>query len=812
MNMIKAAAGLPRRLRDIRNTSLTTRTGMVVALVGLSVWLLLDITYQRSAQQELSARLHQQLHAAAVTERGRIRKSLGSFLATAHYLASYQPLHKRLRNWSRSRTARTVPVVSQWKPDWLPGIKSVDERIGLDVATVLGTGRETYAVYANGRRTVPETFLEPDIALLQGAMNGLQVYVHDSVAYLLSAAPVRGDDGRVLGSVMIAARIDNEFLAGIVESPAAHTVSGLLLGGRPLPVALLGLQPQAERSDYRLGGPATASLLANELLVESDGRNTLRHAVWADSRQVEALGEPFLFSVRQQRTVTIAVFALLLVVVIAGIARRIKKLHGSVEHYSRRLGVAVPRLNRGDPITSLATRLERLSEEILAETYMLEYQARHDSLTNLPNRALLLDHLENELHNALETSEPLALFVMDLDRFKEVNDTLGHHVGDRLLQEVSRRLVSVLRRTDTVARLGGDEFAVLLPGADDERSRSVCKKILAALDRPIKVENLQLRAGISIGVALCPEDGQDANLLMQRADVAMYEAKRHQHGFAFYAADRDDNSISRLGLAAELREAIEHNELMLEYQPMVDIRTGRIFCAEALVRWSHPRYGCVPPEEFICIAEQTGVIRPLTLWVIDQALGQAAAWRRAGIDLRVSVNLSVRSLQDRKLPGQVQKLVDKHFCDPDTVILEITESALMSDPLTARRVMRRLSNMGFQISIDDFGTGYSSLAYLKQLPVDEIKIDRSFVTRMDRDENDAVIVRATIDLAHNLGLKVVAEGVESSDVWDLLEMLGCDTAQGYFIRKPLQPGELASWIESKAWAGSRWDSPVPVAG
>jgi EAL domain-containing protein (putative c-di-GMP-specific phosphodiesterase class I) len=244
---------------------------------------------------------------------------------------------------------------------------------------------------------------------------------------------------------------------------------------------------------------------------------------------------------------------------------------------------------------------------------------------------------------------------------------------------------------------------------------------------------------------------------------------------------------------------------------MVDFKSGRIFCAEALVRWQHPQYGLIPPEEFIPSAEQTGVIRPLTLWVIDQALGQAKRWSRIGLDLRISINLSVRSLQDRQLPGQVQQLVDRHRINPDRVILEITESAIMSDPLTARRVMRRLSNMGFQLSIDDFGTGYSSLAYLKQLPVDEIKIDKSFVTRMDQDENDAVIVRATIDLAHNLGLKVVAEGVESTDVWDLLEMLGCDTAQGYLIRRPLDPAELTDWIRSESWLQEHWVTPLQVA-
>ena len=524
-----------------------------------------------------------------------------------------------------------------------------------------------------------------------------------------------------------------------------------------------------------------------------------------------ALDIVFQGTMREQRTWTILVFGTLLLVAAARYGARIERVHEIIEDYAQRLGIPLPTFDRCNAIERLQRRLERLSEEVIAENYALEYQARHDNLTNLPNRSLFLERFEAELQTAHDSDESMALFIMDLDRFKEVNDTLGHHIGDRLLQEVSRRLVSVLRRTDTVARLGGDEFAVLLPGAGRDHARLICRKIATALEQPIKIENLRLRAGISIGIALCPDHGQDANLLMRFADVAMYEAKRSQKGFTFYAAGRDDKSISRLGLSAELKEAIDQDQLILDYQPMVDISSGRIFCAEALVRWDHPQYGRVPPEEFIPSAEQTGVIRPLTLWVIDRALAQVASWAKIGIDLSISINLSVRSLQDRQLPSQVQKLVQLHRADPSRVILEITESAIMSDPLTARRVMRRLSSMGFQLSIDDFGTGYSSLAYLKQLPVDEIKIDKSFVTQMDRDENDAVIVRATIDLAHNLGLKVVAEGVESTDVWDLLEMLGCDTAQGYFIRKPQSPRELAEWICSREWKQERWVTPLRLA-
>ena len=524
-----------------------------------------------------------------------------------------------------------------------------------------------------------------------------------------------------------------------------------------------------------------------------------------------ALDFAYQGAMREQRAWTILAFGLLFAVAAFWVATRIEQIHHAVEGYARRLGIPLPKFSGCGVIEGLHKRLARLSEEVVAENYALEYQARHDSLTHLPNRALFIQRFESELQSSHDNNESLALFIMDLDRFKEVNDTLGHQVGDQLLQEVSRRLLSVLRRTDTVARLGGDEFAVLLPGADHHHAKGICRKIAAALEKPIKIDNLRLRAGISIGVALCPENGQDTNLLMRFADVAMYEAKRKHKGFSFYTADRDDKSISRLGLSAELKEAIEQDQLILDYQPMVDIATGKIFCAEALVRWNHPQYGLVPPEEFIPSAEQTGVIRPLTLWVIDRALGQVATWASAGVDLNISINLSVRSLQDRQLPGQVQDLVMRHKANPSQVILEITESAIMSDPLTARRVMRRLSNMGFQLSIDDFGTGYSSLAYLKQLPVDEIKIDRSFVTQMDRDENDAVIVRATIDLAHNLGLKVVAEGVESTDVWDLLEMLGCDTAQGYFIRKPQSPHELADWICSREWTQERWVTPLTMA-
>ncbi len=581
------------------------------------------------------------------------------------------------------------------------------------------------------------------------------------------------------------------------------TLKGLLVMAAAAVVIWLVLDHYFQQNMHHLMADAQ-----RVLSVESSNQAGIRGGVRVDAQRMDRLGAQFLFSVREQRTLALLVFAGIFVIALFWLGVRVKRIHRSLEDYAQRLGFHMPTSRDGDSISRLENRVARISEEMIAETTALEYQARHDHLTNLPNRSLFMERLENELQASREHDEPFSLFVMDLDHFKEVNDTLGHHVGDRLLQEVARRLVSVLRHTDTVARLGGDEFAVLLPGADEQHSQAVCHLIIAAMDKPVKIENLCLRAAISIGVSQCPDHGEDANLLLRYADVAMYEAKRKHKGYAFYTSDNDDHSISRLGLSGELRDAIRDNQLTLDYQPMVDVKSGHIFCAEALVRWRHPEYGIIAPEEFIPSAEQTGVIRPLTLWVIEKALEQSAAWDRIGINLRISVNLSVRSLQDRKLPGQVEKLIERYNVDPKRVILEITESAIMSDPLSARRVMRRLSNMGFHLSIDDFGTGYSSLAYLKQLPVDEIKIDKSFVTRMDQDENDAVIVRATIDLAHNLGLKVVAEGVENTDVWDLLEMLGCDVIQGYYIRKPLAAVDLTKWIQSRSWEQEHWVTPM----
>jgi diguanylate cyclase (GGDEF)-like protein len=408
----------------------------------------------------------------------------------------------------------------------------------------------------------------------------------------------------------------------------------------------------------------------------------------------------------------------------------------------------------------------------------------------------LHDRLQHAIRAAQRDRGSAALLIMDLDRFKEVNDTFGHQYGDLLLEQLGRRLGGALRESDTVARLGGDEFAVLLPAASAELARQAADRLLAVLEEPFALGGLQLEIGASIGIALSPEHGTDADTLLRRADVAMYVAKRAGTGPVVYSAEQDQHSPSRLALVGELRRAIEHDELSLVYQPKVDYQSGRVNCVEALVRWEHPRHGLLGPDQFLPIAEQTGLIRPLARWVLEAALREAHRWFKAGLDISVAVNLSMRNLHDPQITDTIHELLGRCDVPPGRLLIEITESSLMADAARAMDVLTQLRGMGIGISIDDFGTGYSSLAYLKRLPVDELKIDRSFVSHMALDENDAAIVRSTIGLAHDLGLTVVAEGVEDQAAWDMLSGLGCDIAQGYFVSRPMPAADLARWLNT----------------
>jgi len=431
-----------------------------------------------------------------------------------------------------------------------------------------------------------------------------------------------------------------------------------------------------------------------------------------------------------------------------------------------------------------------------------EHQALHDGLTGLPNRALFRDRVDRALSAAHREGGQPVVMLLDLDRFKEINDALGHHHGDAVLRQIGPRIAGVLRSSDTVARLGGDEFAVLLPAAPDaEAGAEVGEKILRALSEPFRVGGAELEIEASLGIAVFPEHGADVDSLIQRADGAMYAAKTTRAGHDVVGFARDDRP-DPLALAGDLRRALDDGELAVVYQPKVDLTTGRVHSVEALVRWEHPSRGLVLPASFVSHAEHTGLIRPLTMHVLEAALAQVGDWRRAGLDLRVAVNLSVRNLLDRGLPDDVARLLAKWDVPAAALELELTESTIMADPARARSIIEALHELGVGLSIDDFGTGWSSLGNLRQLPVDEIKIDRSFVTGMADDGDDATIVRSTIDLGRNLGLRVVAEGVEDERVSDQLTALGCDLGQGYHFSRPMAGDDVAAWAAGRALAAA----------
>jgi diguanylate cyclase (GGDEF)-like protein/PAS domain S-box-containing protein len=438
---------------------------------------------------------------------------------------------------------------------------------------------------------------------------------------------------------------------------------------------------------------------------------------------------------------------------------------------------------------------DRAEAALRQQAELNRHQALHDSLTELPNRVLFQDRVRQVILSADREGGGVAVLVMDLDRFKEINDTLGHASGDRLLVEAARRLHTTLRGADSIARLGGDEFAILLHDGSPSGVAGAAQRIHAAFVAPFSLDGLPLQIEASIGAATYPEHAHDVEGLIQRADIAMYVAKRDNSGWELYDRRQDDHhQPHRLSLISELRRAIDERELVLHYQPKLELRSGEVASVEALVRWHHPTRGLLGPSEFIDVAQETSLIKPLTLYVIDEALRQCRAWSAEGHPLAVAVNVSTRNLIDLDFPDQVAALLAKWDVGPERLELEITESAIVADMFRMRGVLERLGAMGLRISVDDFGTGYTSLGYLRRLPISELKIDRSFVSHMATSEEDAVIVRSTIDLGRNLGLGVVAEGVEDPEVLQRLRELGCDVAQGYLMSRPIPGGELTAWL------------------
>jgi diguanylate cyclase (GGDEF)-like protein len=439
--------------------------------------------------------------------------------------------------------------------------------------------------------------------------------------------------------------------------------------------------------------------------------------------------------------------------------------------------------------------LQQATEDLAERQAENEYQALHDALTGMPNRMLFQQQLAEAIHEAGRLSGSMAVMLMDLDHFKEVNDTLGHHFGDQLLKQIGPRLSTVLRDNDLMARLGGDEFGILLPDLPDRGvAVRIAERLLEEFERPVTVEGLALDVSGSIGIAIFPEQSDEAEALLRRADVAMYAAKESGGGYEVYDEFMDEHHPARLTLIGQVRPAIENSEFIVYYQPKVRLSDGRVSGAEALVRWDHPERGIVPPDEFIPFVEKTVLLRPLTLYVFGQVMRQWRAWADEGIKLPIAVNLSPRSLLDGQLPDQISELLDRWSMPAGFLKVELTENFMMAESGRSTGVIDRLNDIGVSLSIDDFGTGYSSLSHLKRLPIDEIKIDRSFVMHMHEDANDFMIVRATVELGRNLGLRVVAEGVEDLETFDRLADFGCDEAQGFFISRPISAADFTRWL------------------
>ncbi|GAB2492661.1 putative bifunctional diguanylate cyclase/phosphodiesterase [Arenimonas alkanexedens] len=504
------------------------------------------------------------------------------------------------------------------------------------------------------------------------------------------------------------------------------------------------------------------------------------------------------YSALKDRVLVLSGLAALIALAVAGVLGR------GISRPVTRLAKAAQRIQAGDytqpieapgrdEIAGLANALGHMQQGIAAREARILHQANHDGLTGLPNRARARDHLEQALAAPRPEGHACAVLMLDLDRFKEINDTLGHGFGDQVLQQVGKRLQLAVRAEDLVARLGGDEFMVIMRDVERENAPRRARALLEQLREPLDLPSTRLNLDCSIGLVLSPDHGDDAQTLLRRADIALYDAKQARSGVAIYQPGRDEVHLRQLALMGDLRQSVTRGELRLTFQPKVDLASREVNHVEALLRWNHPTLGAVPPDEFIPLAERSGFVHELTRFVLEQALQQNAQWRAGGLDLGVAINLSAMDLMDADLPDFIHACQRRHRVPPGKIILEVTEGALMRDVDYAVRMLHRLRAGGIRLSIDDFGTGYSSLAQLKRMPVDEIKIDKSFVMQMTEGSDDAVIVRSTIELGHNMGLSVIAEGVESDSSLELLRQYRCDMVQGYLFSPPIEAGDLVAW-------------------
>ncbi len=679
-------------------------------------------------------------------------------------------------------------------------------RIGATMAALLATDLTVKALGEGVDATVAPALARLGPQLAQYPGSGLVALVANR-PYQFVMVPMRAP--ALIGWVVMGFPLDQALIddmhavsglqAALVAQPAAGAPLVLVHSFKP-PADAAPLAQQLADGDLLLD--AQPYLVATTPVASgAEGRITLRLA-----GSIADAVAPF----RNLKWMLAAITVLGLALFGAGsawTASRVTRPLRSLVGASQRLGrgeydAPVAQDQRADEIGDLARAFDHMRINISAQREQISALAYRDRLTGLPNRLGFRDAVQQAITLAAPVQGSLAVIMLDLDRFKHVNDVLGYASGDTLLERVAQRLQQVVRLGDVVARLGGDEFALLMHEAEVDLAVGVAQRITSAFEQPLLLDDHMVDLSAGLGIAVWPAHASDADDLLSHAEVAMYAAKRRTAGAQVYDPSVDTASALNLSLLSELRQAVDNNELRLYLQPKIAIHDGSVCGAEALVRWQHPTRGLVPPMQFIPFAEQTGFIRRLTLWMFEQAAVEQVALALLGVR-RVSVNLSTRDLLDLELPEKLDTILRRHRALADGFCLEITESAIMDDPQRAEATLNRLAERGYKLSIDDFGTGYSSLAYLKRLPVNELKIDKSFVMAMETDPGDAKIVRSTIDLAHNLGLSVVAEGIESAAVLRLLQELHCDEGQGYHMSKPMPAAEFCDWV-------ARWQARAPA--
>lgn len=772
------------------NLSLLRRS-LILRLVGISLLLLLIVQAAGFAvvRASIERNARSQIARALDTDENVWRRLLdqnadklrqGSALLAADY---------GFRSAINSDDEETIQSV----------LENHGSRIGAAVTALLGTNLELRAASLSDDMLDFPATLRQVVPPLAAQPQGSQVAMMAGVPYQFVMVPMRAPV--VIGWVLMGFPIGQPLAEEMRRLLSVQVAVVVKAADGSVSVPVTTLSAPALASLHRQGLPlaelktAEGTLLVREAPLGNAGNEVKTLLL----RSVDEVVAPY-----QQLQVLLAIITIAGVLLFAAgtglVATRLttplRSLLAATQRLSRgEYGVPLSHTGRKDEIGNLARSFDRMRLDIGSQQAEIRRLAYWDRLTGLPNRERFREAVVHAIDAQVgDALRPLTVLTLDLDRFKHVNDVLGYAFGDRLLQAVAERLKEqVTGDSDMVARLGGNEFAMLLLRTDAKGAQAVAQRINQSFEEPLAFEDQTVDLSAGMGFACWPADAEDADTLLSRSEIAMYAAKRKLSGALRYDASFDSASTQTLSLLTELRRAVEHDELRLYLQPKVPLHGQGGLAAEALVRWQHPQRGLVPPMDFIPFAEQTGFVRQLTLWMFEEVARLLADPRTADMPLRISVNLSTRDLLDPELNTRLGAILARHGVQASAFCLEITESAIMDDPQRAEAMLNRLSEQGFKLSIDDFGTGYSSLAYLKRLPVDELKIDKSFVMGMEAGEDDAMIVRSTIDLAHNLGLTVVAEGVENLAILDRLRALSCDEAQGYHISRPLGVEDFLAW-------------------